>query len=369
MLKKIKKAFVTRASNSTFHGLHSLVNSEYVLLNIVWFVTISASYSYCASVIIRSFDEYYNYPVITNINRVFDREPEFPMITFCNAKEYSCEFNNKTCQNLNMNRGCVEFNSGKNGTDHEFPILKSKKPGRKYGLTLNMTSDTNKVLIFIHNQSVELNPDKGIQISVGMETFLVISRIFETKLSSPYSYCKADYSFKLGADDNFNRTLYPYFQLECFNLCDFQKFFEAINKSEEYFKNFQYYFTNYNKWNMTTFRSYLNYSYLYRDAFGKVTNLTKLLGHNKFCEDICPNECNQISYTVTSYYAINYQSHAMVNIYYEDFTFTEISQIPKITSDSLFAMFGNIFGKIICSWFYSQIYSFLYIKAVLVDCF
>ena len=121
--------------------------------------------------------------------------------------------------------------------------------------------------------------------------------------------------------------------------------------------------------NMTTFRSYLNYSYLYRDAFGKVTNLTKLLGHNKFCEDICPNECNQISYTVTSYYAINYQSHAMVNIYYEDFTFTEISQIPKITSDSLFAMFGNIFGKIICSWFYSQIYSFLYIKAVLVDCF
>lgn len=343
MFQKIKQTFVARASGSTFHGLTNLVNSEYIFLKLVWFLAMLASFSYFLIVIMQTVSEYYEYPVITNINRVYEKEPQFPMVEFCNSEAYYCHFNTKACQDMSQISNCLMFNSGKNGSGHQVSIKKSEKPGKKGGLYLVMTSDPNNIHLFIHNQSVGFNEDKAIEISVGMETSLVIRKVYESKLSYPYSDCKKGYTFELGSEDILNKTSYAYFQSECFYLCPMQKMFEAINKTEEYFRNFQYYFTNYNKWYLSTGVNYKSYRSLYPEIYAHVEDKYITLGRNEFCGDICPIGCELISYTISSYYKLNNQPFAEVYIYYDEFTHTEITEIPKITSSDLFSMIGTSF--------------------------
>lgn len=267
----LKKTAQEEASNSSFHGISRLAGSEHILRKLMWLCCMAVSYTYCMIIIARNVDDYYTYPVITNINRVYEKQPEFPMVTFCNMnfETIRCGFNyDHPCPEPIRGGNCQFFNRGKNASHHELPILKSEKPGVIFGLYLELdplyTDPAHPgIELYINNQSVTLDRDKAIRISGGMETSLVISRVFESKLSDPYSTCKIDYTFNLGSGDHFNKTSYPYFQSECFFLCPYQKFFEVINKSEEYLKNFQYYFTNYNKWLFSTGINYNNYQALY----------------------------------------------------------------------------------------------------------
>lgn len=69
------------------------------------------------------------------------------------------------------------------------------------------------------------------------------------------------------------------------------------------------------------------------------------MGRNKYCEGICLIECNSIYYTIKPYYALNGRPYAQVDIYYEDLSSTEITEIPKTSSDSLFGSIGGILGQ------------------------
>ncbi len=348
MYKNLKKAVVKKASRSSFMGIPQLVGSEPILLKLLWLIAIAISCSYCFFIIASNIAEYHSFPVITNINRVYNKEPEFPMVTICKINlglPLGCTFKGKICRSINFKNGCLKFNSDENGTDFEVPVLKSDTPGVISGLKLRLEKDATQMYIelFINNQSLDTQFDKAIRVSHSMETNLVISRVFYQKLGYPYSNCKSGYSFELGAEDRFNRSLYPYYQTQCFYLCKFEKFFQAINKSEEFFQIFQYYFTNYNKWYFFEINEYFNYTRLYRTIYENITNKINISGLHKFCEDICPIECNMITYTITPYYVFNSFPYSLVNIYYDDFYHTEINEIPKITADVFISNLGKNF--------------------------
>ena len=131
------------------------------------------------------------------------------------------------------------INRGKNSTDHEQPIMKSNIPGFFYGVKIGLLFGFSDIELTILNQSATYDAKRAIIISPGIETSLVIRKTYHSKLGHPYSNCKTGYTFDLGPDDHYNRSEYPYYQSECFFLCKYQKFYEAINKTEEYFRNFQ----------------------------------------------------------------------------------------------------------------------------------
>ena len=349
MYQNIKKAVLDKATKSSFHGIPQLVESNpFILVNLIWLAAMVVSYIYCFVVVASNVAEFYEYPVITNINQVFSKEPEFPMVMICNVdfKFTECSFNRQDCPAYIKLGNCLIFNKGINTSNHELPVLRSVTPGISYGLNLELYSTStfrSNIEIYINNQSVT-NKDKVIRVSEQMETNLVISKVFVHKLGHPYSSCKKGYTFELGPEDHYNRTLYPYFQLECFDLCFYEKLFKAINKTDEYFNNFQYRFTNYNKWVNTTYINYFNYinSPLYQNIYQNIWNDIIRLGRNKYCEDICPIECNLLTYSINSYYKSTSNPFATVNIYYEDFFHTDITEIPKISTEAFVSNLGII---------------------------
>ena len=350
MFPNLKKNLKAKASRCSFHGVTQLVESEHLFMKVIWFLAMIGCYFFCFFVVASNVAEFYEYPVITNINQVFSKEPEFPMVMFCNKESkftlVLCSFNRQRCPAYILLADCFIFNKGMNTSNHELPVLRSVTPGISYGLNLELYSTStfrSNIEIYINNQSVT-NKDKVIRVSEQMETNLVISKVFVHKLGHPYSTCKTGYTFKLGSEDRYNRTLYPYFQSVCFDLCLLEKLFKAINKTEEYFHNFQYYFTNFNKWVNTTnnnFNKYIN-SPLYQNIYQNIWNDFIRLGRNKYCEDICPIECNLLTYSINSYYKSTSNPFATVNIYYEDFFHTEITEIPKISTEAFVSNLGNI---------------------------
>ena len=349
MYQNIKKTVLDKATKSSFHGIPQLVESNhFILVNLIWLAAMVVSYIYCFVVVASNVSEFYEYPVITNINQVFSHEPEFPMVSICNVdfKFTKCSFNRQNCPAFITLGNCLIFNKGINASNHGLPVLRSVTPGINYGLNLTLYPQStfrSNIEIYINNQSVS-NKDKVIRVSEQMETNLVINRVFVHKLGHPYSNCKTGYTFELSSEDRYNRTLYPYFQLVCFDLCIYEKVFKAINKTEEYFQNFQYYFTNFNKWGNTTnahFVKYIN-SPLYQNILRNIWNDFIRLGRNKYCEDICPIECNLLTYSINSYYKSTSNPFATVNIYYEDFFHTDITEIPKISTEAFVSNLGNI---------------------------
>lgn len=72
-------------------------------------------------------NEFYQYPLITKINRVYEKEPEFPMVTICDADYYYSSYNKKKCENkyeIIGDKRCHLSNRGKNATFHKVPKIK-----------------------------------------------------------------------------------------------------------------------------------------------------------------------------------------------------------------------------------------------------
>jgi hypothetical protein len=146
----------------------------------------------------------------------------------------------------------------------------------------------------------------------------------------------------MAGNDHFNRSAYPYSQSECFKLCRHQKGFQICNKSQEYEKNFQYYFTNRGLWKQALNAAYYdcirsNYTHFvdFHEKFEKY-------GEAKYCLSKCPIECKRLSYSIKTYYKQMHQKFSIVNIYYEDFTYLSISEIPKVNIYSLLGLIGGI---------------------------
>ena len=271
-----------------------------------------------------------------------------------------CVFNFEICDEslivLKYNN-CYSFNLGTN--NHLIPtkVLKSKESGNFAGLNLHLstkstpTFESQGVTIFINNQSSGLSVKKGITVLAGMKTNLILSRNFQTKLGKPFSDCKKEIIFSSGPHAISNKTKFMYSQSECFKLCFYEKLFENCNKLNEFKEKIQYYYTNeiyfwkfYNKMIHNCSEKKLN----------ETANLFTQQGENEICEASCPIECQTMSYSITiNSQAIdpllmdrlNYSKRmSIIEIYYNDFGYTSINEIPKTTFESLIGNVGGILG-------------------------
>ncbi len=219
---KIKQKCVKLISNSTFHGFPKIVSNESVIRKMFWSLITIVMIAYLSLSITNSVIDYSSFSVITNINTVYEKQTTFPAMTICGGDIISCFFGNKRCLNKYLkyrNDVCPkEFNRGLNQSFYPIETLSSTIPGVSNGLRLTVLprSDTKQFKIYIYNQSADFDLNQALFVNPNMQIYIVMSKVLNSKLSSPYSDCKKEYLFEPKPLDLLNKTSYPYFQSECF---------------------------------------------------------------------------------------------------------------------------------------------------------
>lgn len=398
---KLREKFKNFSKRTTIHAIPNIVSNEQKIFKIMWTGCLIASLIYCGKILTSSIKDFYEYKVLTRFELIQESSSPFPMITFCNLnqfdlsknddlinlanslfdKEYNvsgldtresfdlikneflqmvnsselnkvrfelkdmlinCYFKGVRCFESdfefinNDNYGnCYSFNSGKNGSD----IRNSSKYGPEYGLQLELfiglsesyfspLSSVSGLILFINNQTTPMNDyDPIVELPPGSLTNLALNRIIKQKLSYPYSDC-IDSSLSINSKQNYARH-------SCLNVC-----------RDEYIKN---------NCNQTR------------------TNEC-LINSRNFCIDDnnkCPQECEQVTYRVSSLSSSDYPSlfyekvlanNALiknkklidsndykssllaVNIYYDTDTFEKITEVPETNLSNLIAQIGGQFG-------------------------
>lgn len=361
--KKLSNKAYELGTSLTFHGVNRAIISEYLIQKILWAIVIMASLGYSSLYIIGNVMDFYSYPVITNLRRQYEHNPQFPAITYCYMNDVLlCHFNTTPCgiYNRKKNSICNVFNDGLALGDtglNEADLLNVKKPGLNHGFysVLQLSPNTH-ASFYIHNYTENVDTEKVIRVFPGMETDIVIKRVYESKLPYPYSNCKSAYYFNsFSSIDIINKTVQPYHQSDCFYLCRKRKIANACGFLDEFEESFQYYFTNIGRFT-TVVTS--NEAACKSDP---LKNASKILmekleeeflekGDIEMCGNECPVECHTVSYDITSYnnfvpdmvskYGVD--NIAIVKIYYEDFYSTRINEIPKINGNQYFANIGGI---------------------------
>ncbi len=113
--QRLKKKCVEVLSSSSFYGVPKLIASETLFQKLLWTSIILAMYAYFSLNIANNVLEYLKYPVVTNINTVYEKDPIFPAVAICYSFlfYYYCTYDNKLCnQNRLRNSNCFDFNTG-----------------------------------------------------------------------------------------------------------------------------------------------------------------------------------------------------------------------------------------------------------------
>jgi hypothetical protein len=79
----LKSKLIEWCLNSTSHGIPNIVRSKTLFQKIMWILCFLASFSYCLSLIIQSFINYYNYPVTLQMSNVQDLPGKSLFILIC----------------------------------------------------------------------------------------------------------------------------------------------------------------------------------------------------------------------------------------------------------------------------------------------
>ena len=304
----------------------------------------------CAYLVAKNVSDFYSYPVITNIERVYENRPPFPKVEICKSSRYmiqfeSCQFNGENCGDSIRNYldFCKVFNSGSDDSNKAVEFKQSRGPGLYLGLYLEINSYSNS-RIYIYNQTVQ--EDKAIFVFPGTIMTIILSRKIESKLSKPYSDCKAEVSLKdikFTDKDIIKKNIFSYSQTSCFELCLDKEVSKSCNKTEEFDKIERYFYTNY-MYFLISYEVVLCNKHLVDKVYEKFATE----GQNELCKDECPTECNSITYTMTISDIIDQtlleSNQSLVYIYYDEFYFTKITEQPKYSVDGLVGTIGGLLG-------------------------
>ena len=184
--EKLKALSIRMVRKTTFHGIQNIIDSRNLIQKVVWLILTMFALA-CSSVLIATnVIDFIQYPVIPQIQKVHEESPEFPQVNFCNAKKYACRFDANDCESKfplqPVPNGCVKFNRGKNIDGYPIEVFRSKRAGHRFGLNFTFWEIEGKDLeIYILNQSAEFDVNKVIMVSPGMETKLVINKVFESR--------------------------------------------------------------------------------------------------------------------------------------------------------------------------------------------
>lgn len=343
------------------------------LINICFLIT-----SLCLSVyfVTTNIIEYLNYDTTTSIETIYENEANLPAISFCSFKEKFINIkvlmlNNqiiKEWENYfekipDYSYGmCYRLNSGFNFSNQITSIRKQKHSGFDYGFSIEFYSNSEQILLSIHNQTTRpLSIQKNFYIVANFHNYFLLKRTYDQKLESPYNDC-----FKNVADFEQNKTIINFFQnksslysqKECKRMYQVLRFKEksdcncTVDSLDEELYQKCYYEKDTKTQNcyikfMDTFSS---------DHFGQFI-------------DYCPMECDSFSYDITPYIMFNNQNITYLNgvyqnstynirVYYEDLRYTYISQKVKIEFVGLISNIGGSMGLFVGISFLSFIEMF-----------
>ncbi|RNA20691.1 amiloride-sensitive sodium channel subunit beta [Brachionus plicatilis] len=260
---------------------------------------------------------------------------------------------------------CYTFNSGRLRNGTRVSLKKSFFPGIKMGLSLTLSTGTSPttmktegIILFIHNASTKPSSNIDfIDLTTGHSTNIAVKQEYTIKLPRPYSNCagpslKSSYNTAL-----FKKTLSlfgKYQQKSCLNLC----YYEYIKqRCDCYFPDM--YGIKYSE------ACNLNDTTL--DCINRFFNQYINSNEPLKCFDLCPEECETISYDYqisqakfpTQFYFSNFleplypdletfeigkQSTLAVNIFFNDIMITVIEDTKKKTFQQLLAEVGGFLG-------------------------
>lgn len=351
----LKSTFDEFLSSSTIHGLPKILKAKYPFSKFTWAIFSCIALASCSFFIYDKCANYLEYQVITNTEEIAEKSPEFPTVTICAKFNYSnyieaCLFNGQPCNWSSINQKnilCIEFNTGISKTASgsiPIEILRSNYSGSSKGLAIVMrTSSTlQKFKVYVNNPASEVDRRTAIETSLGQDISLMVKRTFINKLPSPYSKCRAVETFS----NSTTTSSYAYFKSKCQVLCRDIILAGECNMTEEFAAKEHLFYTD------PKIFSFLYYDLTQscnRDVQIKVDNMFRIMGYEALCQHRCPIECNTISYHLKPRYFFRSSrtdmQRAFISVFYENFVYTKIEEIPMMESFDLFGYIGGFFGN------------------------
>ena len=270
---------------------------------------------------------------------------------------------------------CYTINEGKTLSNNlTIPFWTSSNPGTINGLQLwiyvgnssHETISNSGIHIFIHNHSFTPLCSDGINAAPGMETNIIVRRVYDEKLPPPFNDCIKE----LKSPDAFESELYKvtfkknsiYKQTNCYEACKQKYVMKKCNCSVSFFPKLHQ--------NLVDCLSMekIDCIFQYLPPFVKY-NFTD------YCSNFCPKECDSVYYPLsTSFtdfptydfyekllntevikkhfpngidYATLKKSVLAVNVYYEELIYTKFTQLPQMSVLDLISNIGGILGLFI----------------------
>jgi hypothetical protein len=379
----IKNKIIELALVSTSHGLPSVFRTERKILKVIWLFLFLFGCGYGTSTVIKSISDYFDYPVVTNIEEIYQKsEIEYPQISFINLNypklnltlEKSivyCYFNLENCNSSDFEMiqdelGFVSYKFNKNkasfsGAFYGFALILSFGNLSQYK---NQMTGINGMRFVLHNKTLTngLNggySDRGINAGFGQHNEITIRRIDTKKLDKPFNDCIKN----IKSIDSFhsslykyilNSTKYSYTQQYCLDLCEGRETFKYFNITNKIDSLLNVYYKlislNVSLKDLISFYS------------AKVINIAKL------CYQECPLECDSIDYQY-SVSSVNMDKEQFISnslningfnldflnnnntenfislrMYYDKASYTSINEIRKIEIVDLIANIGGNLG-------------------------
>ena len=378
MLQKIRHLL----ENSALPGVANLLRSKHVFVKILWIICYIILLIACGIFLYETLTGYFEYEVVTNIDKIREEEAQFPAVSFCITPEpfpnvipplkdilkfctfesVECDWTNFEPYTDNFLNICYRFNSGKNYFNKTVDIRNTSRSDSSTGLNVfvyleglirDITQQTTlfKTTVIIQNHSTIFRRDNAYTIESGFQlpngaTFIPIEREFVQKLPKPYSNCIRQDSTEYISNlfQYFIKNNKTYQQKDCFNLCVEEIMSQTCGCREELGK--------------------ISNCFKQQNIYGCIEEIyiryrSKEFRLPKSCLVKCPIECDQVIYKAYQTYIgimsdqflekLNFSKDLNVNgvsfsIYYSSLDYTLISQIPKTKTFDLVSNFGGTLG-------------------------
>lgn len=327
-------------------GLSRVFKSDSRLaIKLFWIGTILLSVSFGLYNICKTFDDYYQFDVITNVERIFPDNVTFPAITVCFPDDYKKA--NTSIRDFLHENGTVFKNKRVNITKLEFfKIPKNRgdcvrfNGNRAIAATdrLEVANDTldTFVIEFSKKLASELNSSDPIQFEVyASDNFLnsylnfiplrldlmktyaltLVRTEIESQLGEPYNQCQKA------------------IQMNCIEACIYKEIEGKYNCS-----NPSYYRTGSLERCGSRTASYAEYTAL-------ITGFKSEFFHK--CKSECPKGCDHVRFEMQerSQQSIDEPaSSSRLALYFSDLSTMSVVQMPKMYSFDLVSSVGGLLG-------------------------
>jgi hypothetical protein len=397
---RIKRFVKETVLNSSIHGIPNALRAENSYFKFIWIFCFLITVTTSIYLITKNLTEYLEYETVTKIRIINEQPTIFPTVSFQfnygNLRaNYSLEENiiklyyetiildiSQHCEISKEKMSLLfKFNSGKNSVGQKINIRKQKIAGQKGGLYSEVfiglpnqfisnislygtESRSSYFSLYIHN--ISMNPaevnEQPIKLPPGFNTAISISKTYTDRLPYPYNDCIDDLN-ELRLHDSLlvqhilTKTKSIYRQKDCFNLCQAKYIIDSCSLKSSLGFTWEI-DVNENK----------TCAGIQKDYFLTTIDI------NEYCAPFCPMECDSIEYKFEVMFSVfpnlDYASQLAVNdkvlpkypngsnitledlrasvvafsIYYPDFKYTVIEQLPKMQLVDAVSNFGGLLG-------------------------